>query len=104
MDMLGVPSNILEEHGAVSSQCATAMAKGATNHSLADISVSVTGIAGPDGGSAEKPVGLVYFGVASKSAGTKTYECHFEGSRAEVRQQSVTFALEALIDYAGDYS
>jgi len=99
MDMLGVSNDLLNQHGAVSDQCAKDMAIGAINNSQADISVSVTGIAGPDGGSDEKPVGLVYFGIASTNS-AKTFECHFEGSRSDIRQQSVVFAIEKLIDYA----
>ena len=60
-DMLGVPAATLEKHGAVSRETAEAMAKGALAHAPVDLAVSVTGIAGPDGGSAEKPVGLVHF-------------------------------------------
>ena len=60
-DMLGVPAAILEQHGAVSRETAEAMVKGALAHAPVDLAVSVTGIAGPDGGSAEKPVGLVHF-------------------------------------------
>lgn len=103
-ELLDVSSAIINNCGAVSPQCASSMAEGAVQNSLADLAVSVTGVAGPDGGSDDKPVGLVYFAVSSKNKPTKTFECQFEGSRNEVRQQSVVFALEALIDYAGDYA
>ncbi|MDH5722726.1 MAG: CinA family protein [Alphaproteobacteria bacterium] len=98
-EMLSVTEDIIKNYGAVSSECASSMVEGALKNSSADLAVSVTGIAGPDGGSAEKPVGLVYFGVTSKSRGVKTFECHFKGSRHEIRRQSVIFALETLIDY-----
>ncbi len=101
-DTLGISEVMLETYGAVSGQCAKNMAIGALGNSQADISVSVTGIAGPEGGSDEKPVGLVYFGIASKTHGAKTFECHFKGSRAEIRTQSVAFALENLIIYTGE--
>ena len=67
-EMLGVDPRLIETHGAVSPETAEAMAKGALAHARADIVVAVTGIAGPGGGSAQKPVGLVYFGTASASA------------------------------------
>lgn len=100
-DMLGVSKNIIDCYGAVSKQCARIMAVMALKQSNADITFSVTGIAGPDGGSDEKPVGLVYFGIASKTQAAETFECHFEGSRHIIRQQSAVFVLEALIDYVG---
>src|SRR5690606_21949365 len=66
MEMLGVPREILDNYGAVSAECAQLMAEGALKNSRATLSVAITGIAGPDGGSPEKPVGLVYFGYALK--------------------------------------
>ena len=97
--MVGVPEATLATHGAVSSETAAAMASGAKKHSGADLAVSTTGVAGPDGGSAEKPVGTVWFGLAT-SQGVTTYHRIFPGSRDDVRQASVQFAL-ALLQEAG---
>lgn len=98
--MLGVPENILSTHGAVSSEVAAAMAAGARTRAHADYAISTTGIAGPDGGSAEKPVGLVWFGLAGPQ-GVTTYHRILPGTRAEVRHASVEFAL-ALLQEAGE--
>jgi nicotinamide-nucleotide amidase len=95
-DMLGVPDSLIESRGAVSEQVARAMAEGAVAASRADIAVSVTGVAGPGGGSAEKPVGLVWFGCARKGGPCTTHAQNFAGDRAAVRSQSVNFALSLL--------
>ena len=95
-NVLGVPADVLSTKGAVSSECAAAMAEGARRLMKTDLAVSVTGIAGPGGGSAEKPVGLVWFGLASAS-GTKTESRVFPGNRAEVRAAAVNHALELLL-------
>ena len=101
IDLLGVDKKTLKEHGAVSSQVAEEMAQGALKNSKAQLTVSVTGIAGPDGGSEEKPVGLVYLGIATKGNCTSHHrQC--EGSRAEIRQQTVEEALKLLIDALED--
>ena len=94
--LLGVPQQILTRYGAVSSETAYAMADGLKKLTEAVIAVSVTGIAGPDGGSEEKPVGLVYIGLAS---GGKiiTERCQFSGSREEIRNKTVNRAI-VLID------
>jgi nicotinamide-nucleotide amidase len=97
VDMLGVPENTLERHGAVSEAVARAMAQGVLAHSLADWSVAITGIAGPGGGSPEKPVGTVCFAWAGKDAGCEAQTLHFSGDRAAVREQSVCCALQGLI-------
>ncbi len=97
MDMLGVPENTLERHGAVSEATARAMAQGALAHSRADWAVAITGIAGPSGGSPDKPVGTVCFAWASKEGGCEAQTCHFSGDRAAVRQQSVRHALLGLL-------
>ncbi len=97
-DMLNVPAKILNAHGAVSAQCAQAMAQGALNNSNATIAVSVTGIAGPNGGSASKPVGLVYIGTYIKELEPAIEECHFSGNREEIRKQARDKALSLLID------
>jgi nicotinamide-nucleotide amidase len=95
-EMLGVPGSIIKEHGAVSANCAEAMARGALQNSMADIAVSITGVAGPGGGSEAKPVGLVYFSVAVKNR-VKTFEMRFGPlSRDQIRDASVKKALEAL--------
>ncbi len=99
-DMLGVSDNILNEHGAVSAQCANAMVFGVLNNSSANIAVSVTGIAGPSGGSIEKPVGLVYIGVCIRGKEPVIEECFFKGSRSEVRKQTVEKALSLLLEAA----
>ena len=97
-EMLGVPEASLEAHGAVSQPVAVAMAEGALRHSRADWAVSITGIAGPDGGSAEKPVGTVCFAWSSRNAGTTTETRHFAGDRPAVRAQSVAYVLAGLLE------
>lgn len=97
MNLLGVPANVIELHGAVSEVTARAMAEGALRNSLADIAVSVTGIAGPGGGSPEKPVGLVHFGCASRHGETVHRRFVFENAdRSEVRLRSVKAALDLI--------
>jgi len=98
-DMLGVDPKELKKHGAVSHQVAASMAQGAVENSRADIAVSVTGIAGPDGGTKEKPVGLVYIGLAVRDEDTKVYEYQFSGDRETIREQTVTAALNHILDY-----
>jgi len=98
IDMLAVPATTLERHGAVSEAVARAMAQGALAHSAADWTVAITGIAGPSGGSPEKPVGTVCFAWASKDGGCAARTCHFSGDRAAVLEQAVVFALQGLLD------
>ena len=94
---LGVPASTLREHGAVSEQTARAMAEGALKHSLADLAISVTGIAGPDGGSEEKPIGLVHFAAARRNSRTLHREMRFgDLGRAEIRRRSVLTAFALL--------
>lgn len=94
--LLGVPGEVLAAHGAVSVATAEAMAAGARAAADADLAVAVTGIAGPGGGSAEKPVGLVWFGVADRQ-GVTTHESRFgDPGREAVRAAAVTRALELL--------
>lgn len=95
--MLGVTDETLTQHGAVSAECASSMAYGALSHSQADIAASVTGVAGPDGGTKEKPVGLVFLGFAAKDGKFVTKQCNFEGTRQEIQQQSGKEALKGLI-------
>ena len=92
---LGVPANLIEQHGAVSRETAAAMAAGMRKHSDADIALAITGIAGPSGGSEAKPVGLVYIALAD-SAGTSTEEIRFPGNRQQVRNRTVNAALNRL--------
>jgi len=98
MELLGVPAATLSAHGAVSEETARAMAEGALAHSRADAAVAVTGIAGPDGGSAEKPVGLVHFAAARKGKETRHLARVFPGDRAAVRAATVETALSLLIE------
>ncbi|HWE20452.1 MAG TPA: CinA family protein [Hyphomicrobiaceae bacterium] len=96
-ELLGVPEAMLAEHGAVSEPVARAMAEGALAHSAADVTVAVTGIAGPGGGSAEKPVGLVHIAAARRGGAVLHQECRFgDIGRAEVRLASVDTALQLI--------
>jgi nicotinamide-nucleotide amidase len=97
-EMLGVSQKTLTHHGAVSEEVAREMAAGALQRSHADVSVSVTGIAGPTGGSRAKPVGLVYFGWGYRGGIVQTRVFRFRGDRVAVRLQSVAVALQGLID------
>jgi nicotinamide-nucleotide amidase len=95
--LLGVDARLIARLGAVSEEVACAMAEGALAHAPVDIAISVTGIAGPDGGTAEKPVGLVYLAVAVRDAGTRARTCRFGGiGRTEIRLASVREALSLL--------
>jgi nicotinamide-nucleotide amidase len=96
--MLDVPAQLLQDFGAVSRETADAMARGALARSLADLAVSVTGIAGPGGGSAQKPVGLVYFAALARGGRSLSREKRFgEVGRGEVRMRSVAEALDMLL-------
>lgn len=96
-DVLKVDDTVLDTYGAVSAECAAQMAEGAVRALSADIAVSVTGIAGPGGGSAEKPVGLVWFGLTSGGQ-TSTESTVFKGDRSQVRKQAVIHALQMFED------
>ncbi len=96
VQMLGVDEALIASHGAVSEAVARAMAAGALARSGANVAVSVTGIAGPGGGSADKPVGLVWFGCAVRGGETASTRQVFGGDRAAVRAQSVGFAFDLL--------
>lgn len=100
-EMLGVHPRVIDAHGAVSEVVARAMASGALAQSRAELSVAITGIAGPGGGSAGKPVGLVHFAAARR--GGPIVACHhvFAGDRDAVRAQAVQTALGLLHDLAG---
>ena len=95
-DLVGVNPALIDAHGAVSEPVARAMAEGAVARSLADIAVSVTGVAGPGGGSLEKPVGLVWFGCARRGAATISDHRIFPGDRSEVRRATVAHALQMI--------
>ena len=95
--ILGVARETLEKHGAVSSECAEEMACGARSVYGADVAMSVTGIAGPGGGSEAKPVGTVWFGLATKD-GAETFRRRFDGDRAAVRRQTVEEVLRRLAE------
>ena len=100
-ELLGVPADLIDRHGAVSEPVARAMAEGAVSHSLAQVSVAVTGIAGPGGGSPDKPVGLVHF-AASGPTGLIHVERRFgDIGREEVRLASLRVALDLLLDRIG---
>jgi nicotinamide-nucleotide amidase len=94
-ELLGVPEEILDRHGAVSAETAAALASGAREALGADVAVSVTGVAGPGGGSEEKPVGLVYLHAASPE-GEKALELHLPGDRDAVRRRAAASALHLL--------
>ena len=96
-ELLGVDAALIERHGAVSEAVARAMAQGAVAHSQAQAGVAVTGVAGPGGGSPDKPVGTVWFGWTTPS-GTVTEMKRFDGDRASVRQASVVHALTRLLE------
>ena len=98
-DMLGVPPELLEANGAVSGPVAASMATGALLRSQAALTVAVTGVAGPGGGSESKPVGTVWFGIASHGAPILTERQVFLGNRAAVRLATVEHAL-AMLDAA----
>ena len=96
-DLVGVPADLIAAHGAVSEPVARAMAEGALTHSLADVTVGITGVAGPTGGTATKPVGLVHFGLARKGSATVHLERRYgDLGRETVRRRAVEDALSLL--------
>ncbi len=96
-ELLGVPEPLIADHGAVSAEVAEAMASGALAHASADVAVSATGIAGPGGASADKPVGLVFLGLARRGAVVSSERRVFPGDRREIRQASVLAAFALLL-------
>ena len=96
--LVGVKKDTLDKYGAVSEQTAKEMAEGVLKLGEADVSVAVTGIAGPTGGTDEKPVGLVYVGISGKH-GTVVFKNKFNGNREDVRSQTVERAFELVYDY-----
>lgn len=99
-EMLGVDAALIDTNGAVSEKVARAMAFGAIRHSHAQLSVAVTGVAGPSGGSTDKPVGMVWFGFSVDGLLTSEVQ-RFEGDRAQVRAATVTHALTRLLQLLG---
>lgn len=100
-ELLGVPSDVLATHGAVSEETVRAMAEGARQRLGVDVAVAVSGIAGPTGGTADKPVGTVHFAWAAPTGVTAARRI-YAGSREAVRRQSVSLALERLVDLVWD--
>jgi nicotinamide-nucleotide amidase len=100
MELLGVPSDTIAQHGAISAQTAAAMARGAVSRAGVDLAVSVTGVAGPGGGTPRKPVGLVYLGVATRDGAYHVERRIYPGERTEIRQAALTEALQILQDEA----
>ncbi len=102
--LLSVPEPVLAEHGAVSAPVAEAMASGVLHALSADVALSTTGIAGPTGGTAEKPLGLVFIGFAARGKSPIALEYHFDGNRETVRMAASQAALKMLQHYlASDY-
>ena len=97
-ELLGVSQRTLGNYGAVSEQVAREMARGVLRHSPSDVSVSITGIAGPTGGSRSKPVGLVWFAWGARGGPVQARAFRFKGTRAEVQRQAVAMAIQGLID------
>jgi nicotinamide-nucleotide amidase len=100
-DLLGVQAATLDTYGAVSEETAVEMARGAVGNSLANVALSITGIAGPDGGTDDKPVGTVCFGwiIGGTSASATR---HFPGDRTRIREQSTDYALRGLLERLND--
>lgn len=96
-ELLGVSEKTLNHYGAVSQETAEEMAKGVLKKSPADISLAITGIAGPDGGTKKNPVGTVCFALAYKNAMSESYQQHFDGDRLIIRYAAVEFSLKKLI-------
>jgi nicotinamide-nucleotide amidase len=100
-EMLGVRAETLERHGAVSEETAREMAAGALAASRAQVAVAITGVAGPTGGTPQKPVGMVCFAWAVRGGAIESATRRFEGDREAVRRQSVMFGLQGVLDRAG---
>ncbi len=99
MEMLDVPYKELEEYGAVSKEVARSMAKGAIDHSAADFSIAVTGIAGPSGESEAKPVGLVYIACSDGNKNIEVVQQNYKGTRNTIRREVVLSSLDILLNY-----
>lgn len=101
VEMLGVPPETLEAHGAVSEETAMAMAAGALARSHAQATLAISGIAGPGGGTSQKPVGLVCYGWALADGTLLSSTCRLDGDREEIRSRAVAAALRGLIELIG---
>ena len=101
VELLGVPSALLNAVGAVAEDTAQAMAQGALRHSHAQAALAITGIAGPGGGTREKPVGLVCYGWALADGTTLTSPCRLDGDREEIRSRAVAAAPRGMIELVG---
>ena len=101
VEMLGVPAETLDTYGAVSEDTASAMAAGALKHSHAQAALAISGIAGPGGGTREKPVGLVCYGWALADGSLMSSTCRLDGDREEIRSRAVAAALRGLIELIG---
>ena len=101
VEMLGVPEETLATHGAVSEQTASAMAAGALKHSHTQAALAISGIAGPGGGTPQKPVGLVCYGWALADGTVMSSTCRLDGDREEIRSRAVAAALRGLIELIG---
>jgi nicotinamide-nucleotide amidase len=99
-ELLGVPPEVIAAHGAVSAETAAAMAEGALTRAPVDLAVSIAGVAGPGGGSPEKPVGLIHCGLARRGKSPRTERRVFPGDRAAVRDAALRLALDLLADEA----
>jgi nicotinamide-nucleotide amidase len=100
MALVGVPEAVLAAHGAVSGETAVAMAEGAIARAPVELAISITGVAGPGGGSAAKPVGLVHLGLAQRGGATRSERHVFAGDRTAIREAALRRALEMLRDAA----
>jgi len=100
IEEVGVDPALLERHGAVSREVAGAMAAGALRHAPVDLAAGITGVAGPGGGTAEKPVGLVFISAAAKGEPPVVRESRFPGDRDAIREASVSVALDMLLELA----
>jgi len=102
VEVLGVLPDCLTMYGAVSREVAESMAQGALEYSRADVAIAVTGIAGPDGGATDKPVGLVFLGIASRSGALFHYQCIFKGSRRTIQYETTHEALRLLMSFVAE--
>lgn len=101
IEMLGVNPETIQRYGAVSAQAAAEMVEGVIVHSRADLAVSITGLAGPGGGTPTKPVGLVYFGLKQRDGTAETRTAHFSGGRKNIRRCAIGYVLQWLLETIG---
>lgn len=102
-ELVGVAPDTLEKYGAVSVEVALEMAIGGVQNSAAKYALSITGVAGPDGGSDAKPVGMVCFGWAGFNQGPQTLTKYFQGDRRAIREQSVTFSVQETLNLLAEH-